>query len=955
MEQIYVSIDLEMTSARSDNQEILEIAAVKFRGTSVLDSWSTLVNPRCTVPYNIQKLTGIRQEDVNKAPSLSEVAGQFLKFVKGYPLVAHTVSADVSCLERKGIHLDNPQIDTYELASVLLPNLASYSLEAVATYFGISFRTTHRAADDALTQKEVFLALLQRAQEIDLSIIQEINRLLASTDWPLRTIFSEVERQKSISAFSGASIRQQLAAKGGLEFAALDFAFVTHEPEESLVPASQPQPIDKASLKAMLEPSGLFASRFDGYEHRPQQTAMMEAIADCFNQGQNLIVEAGTGIGKSLAYLLPAAYFAVQNGERVVISTNTINLQDQLFNKDIPTLQEILPINFKSALLKGRSNYLCLSRWAALRRHHEIKREEILTLTKILVWLPTTQTGDVAELSRLSSDEVNVWNRISAATEGCTGNQCAYFKKGSCFLYRARRKAENAHIIVVNHALLLSDLVSDGVLPDYKYLIVDEAHHLEDEATEQLGFSVKQTDIRRNLYELAHHGDDGKLGGLLPGFKDHLRGSGVPVHVQKDVESLTSDMAGQVEEVRLKATVLFDRLADFLLDYGKDNRGYETRLLLTAALRRQPAWDDIEIAFETLCSSLRTLLDGISKLLTMLSELEGYKILDYDALMGDLTRQVRFHETLLEQGQTILCNPRQDGIYWISAEAHREETSLHSAPMHVGELLEAGLYSTKECVILTSATLSTERKLDFIQSRLGFKEARQLIIDSPFDYPRSTMIYLPNDMPEPEKPYYQKCLQQAIVDVCSATDGRALILFTSHSQLRTTWQAIRQPLEERGILVLGHKIDGTPRRQLLQTFKTNPKTVLLGAASFWEGIDVVGDALSVLIIARLPFAVPTDPVFAARSDRFKDPFHEYSLPQTILRFKQGFGRLIRSQNDRGVVVVLDSRVLTKSYGKAFLESLPACTTRQGPLQQMAKETAEWLSNRKTAVPRAPNG
>jgi DNA polymerase-3 subunit epsilon/ATP-dependent DNA helicase DinG len=248
---------------------------------------------------------------------------------------------------------------------------------------------------------------------------------------------------------------------------------------------------------------------------------------------------------------------------------------------------------------------------------------------------------------------------------------------------------------------------------------------------------------------------------------------------------------------------------------------------------------------------------------------------------------------------------------------------------------------------LTSATLSTERKFGYIKDRLGFQDAKELIVDSPFDYSRSTMVYLPTDMPEPEKPQYQRYLQQAITDIAGAVGGRTLVLFTSHNQLRVTWQAIHRPLQDKGILVLGHRVDGMPRRQLLQTFKTNPKTVLLGAASFWEGIDVVGDALSVLIIARLPFSVPTDPVFVARSDQFQDPFHEYSLPQTILRFKQGFGRLIRSQNDRGVVMVLDSRILTKAYGRSFVGSLPSCTFRRAPLNMATRETIEWLRGNRT--------
>ncbi len=267
---------------------------------------------------------------------------------------------------------------------------------------------------------------------------------------------------------------------------------------------------------------------------------------------------------------------------------------------------------------------------------------------------------------------------------------------------------------------------------------------------------------------------------------------------------------------------------------------------------------------------------------------------------------------------------------------------MHSAPLDVGELLASQLYSDKRAIILTSATLATVGKFDYIKARLGLEDAAELAVGSPFNYGRSTLVVVPTDIPEPEQPLYQKVLHRTLEQLCLATEGRALILFTSHAQLRAAWQAIRAPLERKGILVLGHGIDGAPRRQLLNTFKTNPKTVLLGASSFWEGVDVVGDALSLLVITRIPFSVPTDPVISARSELFDDPFTEYSLPQAILRFRQGFGRLIRSQSDRGVVVILDRRVQSKSYGPQVLKSLPPCTVRTTTLAEVPKLAGRWL-------------
>ena len=365
MKDTYVSLDLEMTSARPENQDVIEIAAIKFHGERVLDSWSTLVRPKIPLPYNVQVLTGISPDDLARAPGLSEVAGQLLAFVGRLPLVAHTVSSDVNCLRRQGVVLENPQVDTFELASVLLPQRSGYSLAALVQHFGIPFPTQHRAAPDALVTKELFLALWQTALELDLSVVQEINRLVAGRSWPLEAFFRQVEAEKAQTAM-GTSIRQQLSAKGAGGDLPLEVLLLTRREEPALTPKTGKQPVDPDGLAQLVEADGPLGQKLDGYEYRPQQVEMLKGVAAAFNDGENLIVEAGTGTGKSLAYLLPAVHFSIANGERVVISTNTINLQDQLCQKDIPDIQRLLGLEFKSALVKGRSNYLCLQRWTTL-------------------------------------------------------------------------------------------------------------------------------------------------------------------------------------------------------------------------------------------------------------------------------------------------------------------------------------------------------------------------------------------------------------------------------------------------------------------------------------------------------------------------------------------------------------------------------------------------------------
>ena len=944
MAETCVSIDLEMTSARQDHQEVIEIAAIKFRGERILESWSTLVRPQTEVPFGTQVLTGIDPGTLERAPVLADVADQLRVFVGDFPLVAHTVSSDVGCLRRQGVALDNPQYDTFELASVLLPQMPSYSLASLADRLGIPFPRQHRATHDALVTKQLFLKLVELAESLDLGLVQEINRLLVDHQWAFKGLFREIEIEKSRHAL-GTSIRAAMAAKAGTGETDLELFLAPAATEEPIRPSRPPEPIDPRPLADLLEPDGLFAQKLPGFEHREPQVRMLRAVTDALNEGKRLMVEAGTGTGKSVAYLLPSIYFAVANKQRVVVSTNTINLQDQLIQKDLPDLQRVLPVTFRAAVVKGRTNYLCLTRLAGFRRRADLSLVETLALIKVLVWLPTTETGDQSELN-LTDAERSVWSKLYAHPDICTLGTCQYARRGRCFLYRARAKAEASHVVVVNHALLLSDVVSASrVLPEYHYLIVDEAHHLEDEATDQLGYVLQTKEVFGFLDDLVPAGTGERRGGLIGELSLHFRGSSCPAEVQRRVEERAHAVVPRVTEARDALDAFFQTVVSFMAQRPVDNRGYEQRARLTTAARTQPAWSTVDVAWETVELRLIGLQEALSQLRAQLEGLDNYGLLDYEELVSQLAGLVEFNERLRSEGNAIVSNPSDDRIYWTTLTA-RGDASLHSAPLNVGPLLQSALYGDKKAVVLTSATLTTVGKFSYMKERLGFEDADDLAVGSPFDYARSTLVVVPTDMPEPEQPLYQKVLQQTLLGLCSATEGRALVLFTSHAQLRAAWQAINQPLARKGILVLGHGIDGVPRRQLLNTFKTNPRTVLLGASSFWEGVDVVGDALSVLVITRIPFSVPTDPVIAARSELFDDPFSQYSLPQAILRFRQGFGRLIRSQADRGVVVILDRRVQTKSYGPLLLKSLPSCTVRSSTVADVPALARKWLEKTK---------
>jgi len=368
---------------------------------------------------------------------------------------------------------------------------------------------------------------------------------------------------------------------------------------------------------------------------------------------------------------------------------------------------------------------------------------------------------------------------------------------------------------------------------------------------------------------------------------------------------------------------------------------YDARLRITDGVRKNPLWEAVEQAWENLSLQLTGIGDALGKLEALLTDLEAADLLDYDMLLLRVQSLRRYATEVRINIGYIIAGGEEKQITWLVYDRTSDTLTLRSAPLSVAELLEANLFAQKSTVALTSATMAVGGDFTYVKERVGLKEPEELYLDSPFDYQQQAFVYIPNDIPEPNQRGYQPELEETLIALCTATGGRALVLFTANSALRQTYRAIQEPLEEQGIAVLGQGIDGS-RRSLLERFKEFPRTVLLGTTSFWEGVDVVGDALSVLVIAKLPFSVPNDPIFTARSEGFADAFNEYAVPQAILRFKQGFGRLIRSREDRGVVAVLDKRLLTKKYGRMFLESLPHTSVRTGPAKQLPLLAARFL-------------
>lgn len=963
LSDVCVALDLEATGMDPSRDEVIEIGAVKFRGAKVIDRFEELVRPAGPISLGIQTLTGLTNDDLKHAPHFATVAPKLRDFIRQAPIVGQSVEMDLDMLQAAGLRFPNVRYDTFELATVLLPELPAYNLGTIASVLGVDVPSKHRAVADAETTMAVFNRLVERADQFDDATLRRLVDVTRLSGSHLTRFFNSLLRERQSDAnlggtSIGAKLLEQLSSTPELGSEAM-FLMPRERPERLELTGSsdlvQPQMLDAA-----MEANGPFSRTVPGFEQRPQQLQMMQRVAETLNEGGQLLVEAGTGTGKSLGYLLPAALHAVEQGDRVVVSTATIALQDQLLKKDVPALKaaaeqadpngpdaDLIPLrDLKVAVLKGRANYLCLRRWFIAQREEATSPAQAQLYAKIIAWLQQTNTGDSAEL-HLSPDQRGYWGRLAEEEGSCIPGQCVFHRRNQCFLFRARHEAESAHIVIVNHSLLISDLLArHSVIPTYRQLVIDEAHHLEAEATDRVGYAISRSQASDLIHRVVTESDALGIGGALGLTFRSVAGTG-----GDHSRSVAALLQPRLVEAHANAKAcsdgvdrFFNALGDFMERYEHESTGYDRQLRVTSAARRDPGWSQLEIEWDDLMQPLGRLIEDLRFFNRSIDGFSDDELPTRPEMKTEFEVLEQDIETLRERMTEFVSTPSGEMIYWLSRRLSTDETSGHAAPLHVGGILNDRLFNRCESVTLTSATLTTDGSFDYIRDRLSLEDADELGVRSPFDYAQSAMLGVTDDVPEPGQPGHQKKLQESIIEICSASGGRAMVLFTSHSALQSTYRAIKRTLEARNILVLGQRIDGSPR-QLIDRLKANPRTIILGTNSFWEGVDIVGDALSLLVITKLPFPVPSDPVFAARSEQFEEPFAQYAVPQAILRFKQGFGRLIRSSDDRGACVVLDRRIVSRRYGDAFMNSLPNCELSVGSTDRIALGVSDFLNRR----------
>ncbi len=927
-DQVNVALDLETTGLDSNRHQILEIGAVRFRGDEVIETYQTLVNPGVPIPEFIQRLTHISPQQVKRAPFFSSVASEIEDFLGADPIIGHNIQFDIGFLASNGVPLSNPSYDTWDLASVFLPASRQYSLKYLTSFFQVEHNDAHRALADAMATKNVYIKLLRLAAEQDAGLLGYLSNLAARSRWSISGLLAG------------------LGIEGGLRLSSVGLTGLDLEQLSTRLGAPEKRRADpnladlsEDMVSSLLSANGPFAKAFSGFEHRPEQEQMLTSVTKAMYHSEHLVVEGGTGVGKSMSYLLPSALFALSKGQRVVISTNTINLQEQLMNKDIPALTQVLEESgmvekgvLKAALLKGRANYLCLRRWNHLSRNESPTIDDARLLSKTSVWMQETTSGDRAEIN-LSGRDFNSWGHISAGEKGF----CPGLRDGSpCFLRAARERAEQAHIVVVNHALLLSDLArGGGLIPEYQHLVIDEAHNLEDEATRQLGFSVSQ-DKLDEVWEPQVR--------LTAQIRQAIAAEGLASAVRDGAETVISGVEGESTKIKQTWTRLWSELERFQANQ-RDSQDSGSQMLITKNIRSSQSWDDLHLAWENLDVGLQQTAQSVGKLHRFLDSTKLPAATDQAALIMETSNLMDDVETLRTNFNSILGNPVEEDIHWISNDQvrGRATVSVNSAPLDISSTLATDLFQHKDSVVLTSATLSTEGNFNYFKSRVGVDvDSEELLVGSPFDYQKAALLLIPEDMPAPNSDRYVDAMVKVLTDLGTGMKGRTMALFTSYSSLRAVAQRLRAPLMGEGVQVLAQSIDGSAQ-QLMTRFAEEPESVLLGTASFWEGVDMPPGLLKALVLARLPFQVPTDPVVRARSDQYEEPFSQFSVPQAVLRFRQGFGRLIRNKEDRGTIVIMDNRITAKNYGSSFLRSIPPCTLQPSSLTTAGKLAVQWIA------------
>lgn len=890
----YVVVDVETTGLDAYHDTIIQVAMLRSDGKTL----ASFVNPGRPVPDEILRLTGFLDVDFSAHPTISDMRPRIEAFLEGFVVVGHNVSFDIGFLARAGVRV-HESLDTLAWSRLAFPLKGQYRL---TDFFPESWDKAH----DARVDVEMTEDLLQQ-------IFRSLTDLPPGTQADLAQLLGDEWRWWDVPHST-----EEVTLRSPLD---------NPEPDPPSTPSPEPMTVE-SSPSEWLSPAGPVSRALPGYEIRESQTQMLDATQAALESGQVLLVEAGTGTGKSLAYLTPAIFQALEAGERVVVATHTVALQEQLWQKDVPLARQEIPAEV--ALLKGRGRYLCLLKADQVRAELPTlgaSREERWALAQLLTFIAQSEGGDADEFRGYGEASRVLWKDVVADSEACAGARCPY--AGPCFLRRSRRRAEASHLVIVNHALLAAHLANGKVLPAFDHVVIDEAHHLAEVVERAFGMELDIAQWIRQAREI-----DGGRHGLLERLRTHPDLFGPTERFRAALASVTTQLA---------------QLATLLISETPASEYDRRTVRITEDVRGRMLSGATGLVLEEISRGLATCLEAAIQMAETRALVYGHSSLD-DPLW---LRFKQWQDDLKEvaRGVARWSRAESEWVSWWEVRTGREGellVTLRTAPVEVAPILRESLWDTVSSAILTSATLSVRGRFDYVASSLGVPTDRMhtLKLSSPFDFGRQARLYIPEDAPDPKAESYMALLADFVRDAARVRMGRTLVLLTSNQAVRAVSWRIRDELLGDNIVTLAQGVDG-PAQRLVRDFQQMPSAVLLGTMSLWEGVDVPGSKLECVIMGRLPFRSLGDPLEEARHERIRaegaSPFYRRSLPEAILRFQQGFGRLIRTSEDKGVVVVFDPRISPSKtrYGRHFLESLPEVPLMMAPISDLIREMRQF--------------
>jgi ATP-dependent DNA helicase DinG len=911
-DETLIFLDLETTGLNVPSDKIIEIGALKVRNGKIIEKFHELINPQVPLMPFIIHLTKIKNEDLIFKPTIEQKAPELFSFLNKHLIICHNASFEKEFLEavKKG-GLENSFLDTCELSVLLYPTLENYRLDNLLKIFKIRDYEVHRALIDAEDTYRLWCSLFTNLSNNDLRRIQMINHILSQTSLPIKKIFFDLS--KSLKKHLRQETKEKKFFSSSLQAKVKDKNYIHPQPKK--------QQIDKSIVKEIFKTNGLLSQTLENYEVRKEQMLMSEWVTEAFNRDKFLVIEAGTGVGKSLGYLIPCVIFSHQNKERVIISTNTKNLQDQLTQKDIPLIRRILKINFETAVVKGRDNYLCLRKLKELLRDlQDFDNEGKFALAYLVSFKSRSREGLLSEISpyllKKNKYLEDFKNFLSSESPFCLKDECPHFRD-ECFYRRMIKRAQQANIIIANHSLIFSQ---PHWMPDYTYLVLDEAHNIEDAATRAFTEEIALKELRMLINSLMQ---EKTKKGLYFTLKKKRYSPKEKLEILKN----------QVLQSKVSLENLSNKLFTFFI---LGQKSLEARIITRniTDFKKEPEFNTIE---ET-CLKLVDSLEGIVKSLFLLSHLSMFNFTDRLKISG-FAEKIELKVRLLKE---LSSSNNQERIRWIefceTTKGDKEDKAISfswkffSSPLNVANALAESIFAHLKAAILTGATLTVGGNFSFLSERIGLNllEKKRIIyksIGSPFDFQKHVILGVPKGFPlynHGNSQEFIEALVDGIKKIVLAIRGKNLILFSSRKRMKEVYMKIKKPLERKGVLTLCQDLDGSRFFIIKQLREARQDILALGSKSFQEGIDVSG--LSAVVIDKLPFPHRQDPIISARREylikKGRNPFKEYELPLAAIALKQSFGRLIRKKSDFGLVIIFDSRLINKDYKEYIMKSLP---------------------------------